>query len=69
MNPIVANIYFPDVFQTVTDEFIKLETPLEDGENPIKIILVEVVCSESQGEGHLDVIPSGEHQDDFDAGS
>ena len=54
-----------DICQEVMAEFIKLETNLEDGANPIEKL--EVVCSESQeGIVNLDIIPNRE-QDDFDA--
>ena len=64
MDPNAAESVSPDIRQAVTSEFIKLETTLEDGENPIERL--EVVCSESQGIVNLDVIPSAE-QADFEA--
>ena len=39
MDPLVANSVSPDINQDITAEFIMfLETPFEDGENPIKKI-------------------------------
>ena len=48
----------------MTGAFIRLETDLVDGDNPIEKL--EVIPSESQGLVNLDVVPSGE-QADFDA--
>ena len=48
----------------MTADFTRLETTLEDGENPAEKL--EVIPSESQGIVNLDVVPSGE-QADFDA--
>ena len=54
MDPAFCNFVSPDIRREVVAEYIKLETTLGDGVNPIEKL--EVVCSESQGIVNLDVI-------------
>ena len=64
MDPIFCDSVLPDIRREVVAEYIKLETTLGDGVNPIDKL--EVVCSESQGIVNLDVIESSD-RDNFDA--
>ena len=64
MDPEYCEVVSSDIRREVTGAFIRLETDLEDGDNPIEKL--EVIPSESQGIVNLDVVPSGE-QADFDA--
>jgi len=64
MDPEYCEVVSSDIRREVTGAFIRLETDLVDGDNPIEKL--EVIPSESQGIVNLDVVPSGE-QADFDA--
>ena len=64
MDPEYCEVVSPEIRQEVTGPFIRLETDLEDGDNPIEKL--KVIPSESQGIVNLDVVPSRE-QADFDA--